>query len=78
MAFCGNYLSKDIPNITTMISDEEVRNYHHKIVRFDCIVSDMFEEEYFVSVLQGGPAELKPVVYKYYSSVSDSHTELLH
>lgn len=60
-----------------MVTDDEVQSHHHKLVRFDCIVSDMFEEEYFVTVLKG-TSETKPVVYKYYSSVSDDHTELLH
>lgn len=60
-----------------MVSDDEVRNYHHKVVRFDCIISDMFEEEYFVSVLRSSP-ESQPIIYKYYSSVADEHTELLH
>ena len=59
-----------------METDDEVRSYHHKIVRFDCIVNDMFEEEYFVSVLRRSP-ETQPIVYKYYSSVLDEHTDLL-
>ena len=61
-----------------MITDDEVRSHHHKLVRFDCIISDMFEEEYFVSVLKGESAESEALVYKYYSSVRDEHTELLH
>ena len=44
-----------VPNISSMATDDEVRSCHHKLVRFDCIVSDMFEEEYFVSVLRSGP-----------------------
>ena len=59
-----------------MATDDEVRSCHHKLVRFDCIVSDMFEEEYFVSVLRSSP-ETQPIIYKYYSSVLDEHTELL-
>ncbi len=66
-----------VPNISTMATDDEVRSCHHKLVRFDCIISDMFEEEYFVSVLRATP-ESQPIIYKYYSSVKDEHTELLH
>ncbi len=66
-----------LPNLSTIATDEEVVSLNHKLVRFDCIISDMFEEEYFVSVLRGTP-ETQPIIYKYYSNVRDEHTELLH
>jgi hypothetical protein len=43
---------KEIPNISEINSNEELAALNHKLVRFDCIVSDMYEEEIFVSVLK--------------------------
>ena len=38
--------------MSTTKTDDEVLALNHKLVRFDCIISDMYEEEYFVSVLR--------------------------
>lgn len=55
--------------------DDELAQLNHKLVRFDCIISDMYEEEFFVAVLS---KDDKSFVYKYFSecSVSDELAEM--
>jgi len=37
---------------------------NHKLVRFDCIVADMYEEEFFVSVVNHDAGIF---IYKYFT-----------
>lgn len=41
-----------IPNVSRIEDDIDLAKLNHKVVRFDCIISDMFDEEYFISVVK--------------------------
>lgn len=42
---------QDLPNVTDKNIDD-IAHLNGKLVRFDCIVCDMYEEQYFVGVVQ--------------------------
>jgi hypothetical protein len=59
-----------------MANEEELSALHQTLVRFDCLIADMYEQEYFVSVLRAAAdKEAAPLVYKYFSQLSDSQSE---
>jgi len=65
---------EDIPNISRMNDDEEVAKLNHKLVRFDCIISDMFEEEIFVSVIDtatNSQSQDSKFIYKYFTEIDN-------
>lgn len=41
-----------IPRLNDCKTPEDVTALHHKLVRFDCMIQDQYEEEYFVNFLQ--------------------------
>ena len=41
-----------IPRLNDCKTPEEIAALHHKLVRFDCMIQDQYEEEFFVSLLQ--------------------------
>ena len=49
---------------------------NHKLVRFECQIVDMYEDEFFVSVMdpanKATEPDSKPLVYKYFSELSDA------
>ena len=46
---------------------------HHKLVRFDCQISDMYAEEYFVGVFNGTKEGQPALIYKYFTELSPDH-----
>ena len=72
----------NIPSVNTCLTKEALREHDTKLVRFDCQVVDMFEEEYFAGALNPNPIDLtenqqesaaaaQPLVYKYFTSLSN-------
>ena len=65
-----------IPCINSCLSAEALREQDGKLVRFDCQIIDMFEEEYYVGVLSANTsdstaaASTPPLVYKYFTALS--------
>ena len=47
---CADPLSA-LPAVNSCLSKEALREHDTKLVRFDCQIIDMFEEEYFVPVM---------------------------
>ena len=41
----------DVTSINTCLTKESLRQLDRKLVRFDCQICDMFEEEYFVPIV---------------------------
>ena len=41
----------DLASVNTCLSKDSLRQLDRKLVRFDCQVCDMFEEEYFVPLV---------------------------
>jgi hypothetical protein len=41
-----------IPRLNDCKTPEEIAALHHKLVRFDCMIQDQYEEEFFVSYLK--------------------------
>lgn len=64
-----------MPNVSRIESDEDLAALNHKLVRFDCIISDMYEEEFFVAVLKNND---RTFIYKYFTecSVSEDLAEM--
>ena len=77
-----------LASINQCLSKESLRQLDRKLVRFDCQICDMFEEEYFVPVVpakqQGEASDASqascttgnPLVYKYFSEMSDADMAL--
>ena len=42
-----------VTNITHIEEIPELVKHHNTLVRFDCVITDMFDEEFFVSTLLG-------------------------
>ena len=40
-----------IPRLNDCMCPEDIVKLHHKLVRFDCMIQDQYEEEYFISYL---------------------------
>ena len=59
-------------NITLVQNKDEIASYSGKVVRFDCIICDMYEEEYFVGVLNSSDVTEPPLIYKYFTNLSAS------
>lgn len=67
---------KDISSVNSCLSKESLRQLDRKLVTFDCQICDMFEEEYFVAIVpQKQDANATPLVYKYFSELSDEQME---
>ena len=49
---------------------------HHKLVRFDCMIQDQYEEEFFVSYLQSKESGVPGMVYKYFSELTEEDDRL--
>jgi hypothetical protein len=62
-----------LPNISRIEGD--LSHLNQKLVRFDCIIADMFEEEFYVSVVSHND---KQFVYKYFSEVHGDQAEMLN
>ena len=47
-------------------------------MKFECQIVDQYEDEYFISVmdpLKDAPANLQPMVYKYFSELKDAQAD---
>jgi len=64
---------KDIPHLNNCRHAADVQALNNKLVRFDCQIVDMYEEEYFVAVLPMKDSEV--VVYKYFTELSAEQLE---
>ena len=42
---------KNLPSVNKCMVGSELKELHHKLVRFDCVITDMYEEELYVSIL---------------------------
>ena len=66
----------DIANVNSCVTKDSLRQLNRKLVRFDCQICDMYEEEYFAPVVpkreQRADAENKPLIYKYFSHMSNN------
>lgn len=72
-----------LPSVNQCMSKEALREHDTKLVRFDCQILDMFEEEYFVPIMPDHqPASSDstspvlsqtPLVYKYHSELSEAN-----
>lgn len=47
-----DFRATGIPRLNDCKSIEDVAKLHHKLVRFDCMIQDQYEEEFFVSYLK--------------------------
>ena len=49
---------------------------NHKLVRFECQIADMYDDEFFISVMdpssKATEPDTQPLVYKYFSELSDA------
>ena len=59
-----------MPNITLVQSLDDIAHHNGRVVRFDCIISDMYEEEYFVGVLASNDQTAPPLIYKYFTNLT--------
>ena len=41
----------ELASVNQCLTKQSLRDLHRKLVRFDCQICDMFEEEYFVPVV---------------------------
>ena len=41
-----------LPSVNKCGVNSQLKELHHKLVRYDCVITDMYEEEIYVSVLQ--------------------------
>lgn len=69
-----NLRAANIPRLNDCKTPEEIVALNHKLVRFDCMIQDQFEEEFYLSYLnvkdQEGSKQ-KGTVYKYFSELTD-------
>ena len=64
-----------IPSLNACVNQSEILGLNGKFVRFECMVQDMYDEEYFYQVLKpaSNPQDLdSSLFYKYYSDMSDA------
>jgi Mini-chromosome maintenance replisome factor len=68
----GDDLSS-LPSLNTCNTQEEISAISGKIVTFECMIQDMYNEEYFVQVLQplNQDGSVEPLFYKYYSELTE-------
>lgn len=72
-----------LPDLNDCSSVEEINQMNGKLVKFDCMVQDMYEEEFFSSVLiqkDSLHAETEEMLatslyYKYYSGLSQDQID---
>lgn len=62
----------ELPCVGACASVDDLLKLHHKLVRFDCVVTDIYEEEFFVPILPA--ADGKTLVFKYFSDLSEEQT----
>ena len=63
---------QSLPSVNGCLSKESLRGLDRKMVRFDGVICDQFEEEYFIAVVPAkGDAERAPLVHKYFSEISE-------
>lgn len=63
-------LAVELPNVGSL-QDGALQEQHHKLVRFDCMVQDQYDDEYYYAVMESG-ADKKKLVYKYFSELDAS------
>jgi len=66
-------IMKTVPSVNKCIAVPELREMHHKLVRFDCVITDMYGEDLYVPVLKGATA--KPLICKYFSELNKEQAE---
>ena len=74
----GNAAFDQIPCVNTCLTPEALLEHDSKLVRFDCQIIDMFEEEYYVGVVpatkndssEAAAATAPPLVFKYFNVLS--------
>ena len=64
---------RNLPSVNKCVVGSELKELHHKLVRFDCVITDMYEEELYVSILPSGgnTAKNKPLICKYFTDLTD-------
>lgn len=63
----------ELASVNQCLSKESLMQLNKKLVRFDCQICDMYEEEYFVPVVPTKASQEsggKPLVYKYFAELS--------
>ena len=55
-----------VTNITHIEEIPELVKHHNTLVRFDCVITDMFDEEFFVSTLPRVEPAGQFYAYKYH------------
>lgn len=66
-----------IPSLNECKNLEEILNLNRKLVKFECMIQDMYEEEYFVSLIhrKDSKAIENSLIYRYYSDLSEEELE---
>lgn len=64
----------NLSSINTCLDKDSLRQLDRKLVRFDCSICDMFEEEFYVPLIpkkESADSNTVPLVYKYFTELTE-------